>query len=139
MNQWILTVTSTLWCRFDDVHGCRSISKLGSTRNQSGVPYHMGYEISTTHQTLAARRPWKTLARKLYSQILVFTCPSYTAYIHRVYQLSAHPSQPSSLISAVSGNNEVSVWDMETANRRQMMWASPAQPFTCMTDNVRTV
>ena len=58
------------------------------------------------------------------------------AHIHRVQQLNPHPSQPSSIISAVSGNNEVSVWDMETATRRQMLWASPAQPFTCMTDHV---
>jgi len=56
-------------------------------------------------------------------------------HVHHVYQLSAHPTHPSSLISAVSGNNEVSVWDMETATRRQMLWASPAQPFGEMTDN----
>ncbi len=58
------------------------------------------------------------------------------AYVHHVYQLSAHPTDPSSLISAVSGNNEVSVWDMETATRRQMLWASPASPFSEMSDNV---
>ncbi|XP_064396061.1 phosphoinositide 3-kinase regulatory subunit 4-like [Halichondria panicea] len=57
------------------------------------------------------------------------------AHVHHVYRLSAHPTQPSSLVSAVSGNNEVSVWDMETATRRQMLWASPAQPFGEMTDN----
>ena len=61
------------------------------------------------------------------------------AHVHHVYQLSAHPTHPSSLISAVSGNNEVSVWDMETATRRQMLWASPAQPFGEMTDNVSVV
>ena len=59
------------------------------------------------------------------------------AYVHHTYQLRAHPTQPSSLISAVSGNNEVSVWDMETASRRQMLWASPAPPFSEMADNVR--
>ncbi len=58
------------------------------------------------------------------------------AYVHRIYQLTPHPSHPSSLISAASGNNEVSVWDMETAARRQMVWASPAQPFGAMTDHV---
>jgi len=31
------------------------------------------------------------------------------------------------------------VWDMETATRRQMLWASPAQPFGEMTDNVSVV
>ena len=59
-----------------------------------------------------------------------------TAHVHHVYRLCAHPTQQSSLISAVSGNNEVSIWDMETASRRQMLWASPAQPFSEMTDNV---
>ena len=62
--------------------------------------------------------------------------PHVSAHVHHVYQLSAHPTHPSSLISAASGNNEVSVWDMETATRRQMLWASPAQPFGAMTDNV---
>ena len=62
--------------------------------------------------------------------------PPPTAHVHHVYRLCAHPTQQSSLISAVSGNNEVSIWDMETASRRQMLWASPAQPFSEMTDNV---
>lgn len=64
---------------------------------------------------------------------------SLVAYVHRINQLTPHPNQPSSLISAASGNNEVSIWDMETAARRQMIWASPAQPFGAMTDNVNTV
>lgn len=60
-----------------------------------------------------------------------------TVNIHHVYSLSAHPTQPSSLISAVSYNNEISIWDMETASRRQMLWASPAPAFGEMTGNVR--
>jgi WD40 repeat protein len=55
-------------------------------------------------------------------------------HVHAVHHLSPHPTDPPSLISAVSGNNEVSVWDMETATRRQMLWASPAPPFGEMTD-----
>ena len=66
-----------------------------------------------------------------------FSYSALVAYVHRINQLTPHPTQPSSLISAASGNNEVSVWDMETAARRQMIWASPAQPFSPMTDNVR--
>ena len=57
------------------------------------------------------------------------------SHVHHVYQLKPHPTQPSSIISAVSGNNEVSIWDMETATRRQMLWAGPAQPFGEMTHN----
>ena len=60
-----------------------------------------------------------------------------TAHVHAVYQLSPHPLDPPSLISAVAGNNEVSIWDMETATRRQMLWASPAPPFGEMTDKAR--
>lgn len=69
---------------------------------------------------------------------IIFTV-TFTAYVHRINQLTPHPNQPSSLISAASGNNEVSIWDMETAARRQMVWASPAQPFGAMTDNVSVV
>lgn len=60
------------------------------------------------------------------------------AHVHAVYQLKPHPTDFPSLISAVSGNNEVSIWDMETATRRQMLWASPAPPFGEMTDKVLT-
>ena len=65
--------------------------------------------------------------------------PSSSAYVHRIQQLSAHPNQLQTLISAASGNNEISVWDMETATRRQMIWASPVQPFGHMTENVSCV
>ena len=61
----------------------------------------------------------------------------HAAHVHQVYRLAPHPTHPSSLVSAVMGNNEVSVWDMETASRRQMVWASPIPPFGKMTDNVR--
>ena len=61
----------------------------------------------------------------------------HTDYKHRVYELSANPFHHSSVISAVSGNNEVSMWDMETATRRHMLWASPLPPFSKMTDDVR--
>ena len=64
---------------------------------------------------------------------------SSSAYVHRIQQLSAHPNQLQTLISAASGNNEISVWDMKTATRRQMIWASPVQPFGHMTENVSCI
>ena len=64
------------------------------------------------------------------------TCIIHTDYKHRVYGLSANPFHHSSVISAVSGNNEVSMWDMETATRRHMLWASSLPPFSKMTDDV---
>ena len=51
----------------------------------------------------------------------------------------ANPFHHSSVIGAVSGNNEVSMWDMETATRRQMLWASSLLPFSKMTDDVSNV
>ena len=68
--------------------------------------------------------------------LLAYLSVSLPGAIHHVYRLSAHPTQPSSLISAVNYNNEVSVWDMETVSRRQMLWASPATPFSPITNNV---
>ena len=62
--------------------------------------------------------------------------PPPSVNIHHVYRLSPHPTQPSSLISAVSYNNEISIWDMETATRRQMLWASPAPAFGEITNSV---
>ena len=72
------------------------------------------------------------------SPLLAFPSSS-SAYVHCIQQLSAHPNQLQTLISAASGNNEISVWDMETATRRQMIWASPVQPFGHMTENVSCV
>ena len=68
---------------------------------------------------------------KSITRIFHFSYSALVAYVHRINQLTPHPTQPSSLISAASGNNEVSVWDMETAAR------CPAQLFSPMTDNVR--
>jgi len=59
-----------------------------------------------------------------------------TGHIHRVHALSANPFHHSSVISAISGNNEVSTWNMETTTRQKMLWASPLPPFSKMTDDV---
>ena len=63
----------------------------------------------------------------------------HIAYVHRIQQLSSHPNQLQTVLSAASGNNEISVWDMETSTRRQMLWASPTQPFGHMTENVSII
>ncbi|XP_074653856.1 phosphoinositide 3-kinase regulatory subunit 4-like [Tubulanus polymorphus] len=44
----------------------------------------------------------------------------------RVRKLITHPLQQSWLISAVQGNNEVSVWNVETGARQTTFWASSA-------------
>lgn len=48
----------------------------------------------------------------------------------RVRRLACHPTEPSWLISAVQGHNEISMWNMETQCRQAMLWASSAQPFS---------
>ncbi|CAH1773990.1 unnamed protein product [Owenia fusiformis] len=44
----------------------------------------------------------------------------------RVRKLLAHPSQPSWVVASVQGNNEVSMWDLETDARYKTLWASTA-------------
>lgn len=41
----------------------------------------------------------------------------------------AHPTEPSWLISASHGNNEVSIWNIETGHRQGALWASSAPPL----------
>uniref|UniRef100_A0A673V5U0 non-specific serine/threonine protein kinase n=1 Tax=Suricata suricatta TaxID=37032 RepID=A0A673V5U0_SURSU len=48
----------------------------------------------------------------------------------RIRRLSMHPLYQSWVIAAVQGNNEVSMWDMETGDRRFMLWACNAPPLS---------
>uniref|UniRef100_A0A8I6A033 non-specific serine/threonine protein kinase n=1 Tax=Rattus norvegicus TaxID=10116 RepID=A0A8I6A033_RAT len=48
----------------------------------------------------------------------------------RIRRLSMHPLYQSWVIAAVQGNNEVSMWDMETGDRRLTLWASSAPPLS---------
>uniref|UniRef100_A0A8C5PK20 Phosphoinositide 3-kinase regulatory subunit 4 n=1 Tax=Leptobrachium leishanense TaxID=445787 RepID=A0A8C5PK20_9ANUR len=54
------------------------------------------------------------------------------ARIRRVlmHPLSMHTMYQSWVIAAVEGNNEVSMWDMETGDRRFTLWASSAPPLS---------
>nr|XP_003222242.1 PREDICTED: phosphoinositide 3-kinase regulatory subunit 4 [Anolis carolinensis] len=47
----------------------------------------------------------------------------------RIRRLLMHPLSQSWVIAAVQGNNEVSMWDMETGDRRFTLWASSAPPL----------
>ncbi|XP_043192491.1 phosphoinositide 3-kinase regulatory subunit 4-like [Amphibalanus amphitrite] len=42
----------------------------------------------------------------------------------RVRRLCGHPSQPSWFVSAVSGNSEVNMWNIETGERQMTLWPS---------------
>jgi len=44
--------------------------------------------------------------------------------------LVINPSPQSGVVSSVQGNNEVSLWDMETLARQKTLWASSAPPLS---------
>lgn len=49
-----------------------------------------------------------------------------------VRRVNMHPKEGSWVVSAINGNNEISMWDMETQSRHMTLWASPKPPL-CMT------
>lgn len=57
-----------------------------------------------------------------------------TSLVHptgaRIRRLATHPSEQSWVVSAVQGNNEVNIWDLETGSRRQTLWASNTPPLS---------
>ncbi|XP_015597151.1 phosphoinositide 3-kinase regulatory subunit 4 isoform X2 [Cephus cinctus] len=48
----------------------------------------------------------------------------------RVRKVITHPTEPSWIISAVQGNNEISMWNLETGFRQMVLWASSAPPLS---------
>ncbi|XP_055586304.1 phosphoinositide 3-kinase regulatory subunit 4 [Uranotaenia lowii] len=48
----------------------------------------------------------------------------------RIRRVAPHPTEPSWLISASQGNNEVYVWNIETGHRQQAFWASSSPPLS---------
>lgn len=48
----------------------------------------------------------------------------------RIRRVACHPTEPSWLISASQGNNEVYVWNIETGHRQTAFWASSAPPLS---------
>ncbi|KMR04641.1 phosphoinositide 3-kinase regulatory subunit 4 [Lasius niger] len=48
----------------------------------------------------------------------------------RVRKVITHPTEHSWIISAVQGNNEISMWNLETDHRQMVLWASSAPPLS---------
>ncbi|KZC10923.1 Phosphoinositide 3-kinase regulatory subunit 4 [Dufourea novaeangliae] len=48
----------------------------------------------------------------------------------RVRRVITHPSEHSWIISAMQGNNEISMWNLETDFRQMVLWASSAPPLS---------
>lgn len=43
----------------------------------------------------------------------------------RIRKVISHPTEHSWVMSAVQGNNEISMWNLETGFRQCVLWASP--------------
>lgn len=48
----------------------------------------------------------------------------------RIRRITCNPTEPSCLISASQGNNEVFSWNIETNSRQTALWASSAPPLS---------
>lgn len=48
----------------------------------------------------------------------------------RIRRVACNPTEPSCLISASQGNNEVFSWNIETSSRQTALWASQAPPLS---------
>ena len=45
-------------------------------------------------------------------------------------KVTSHPFEQSWIVAAFQGNNEVSMWDLETGARQQTLWASSYPPLS---------
>lgn len=57
----------------------------------------------------------------------------------RVRQLIRHPTESSWVLSAVQGNNEISMWNLETQFRQSVLWASTAPPLSHTQVNAHSI
>ncbi|KAK6633048.1 hypothetical protein RUM43_012791 [Polyplax serrata] len=57
----------------------------------------------------------------------------------RVRKVICHPTEKSWILSAVQGNNEVSVWNMETKTRQAVLWGSTTPPLSKSSTNSPSV
>lgn len=60
-------------------------------------------------------------------------------YESRIRRICPHPTEPSCLISASQGNNEVFSWNIETNSRQTALWASTAPPLSNMKSTTHSV
>ena len=72
---------------------------------------------------------------KYVSDLTISFVEELTPYIiivleQRVNRLAVHPSEASWVIASVLGNNEVSMWNLETKQREKTLWASSVNLFS---------
>lgn len=52
---------------------------------------------------------------------------------NRIRRLCGHPKEPSWIISSSIGNNEVSIWCIESGSRQAVLWGSATPPLSSVT------
>ncbi|KAF6214508.1 hypothetical protein GE061_009251 [Apolygus lucorum] len=57
----------------------------------------------------------------------------------RIRRLCGHPTQPSCIVSAMEGNNEVSLWCIESGSRQTVLWGSGAPPLSNTQSNTHSI
>ncbi|ENN74924.1 hypothetical protein YQE_08502, partial [Dendroctonus ponderosae] len=58
-----------------------------------------------------------------------FTMP-FSGQAVRIRKVIPHPTEHSWLISSVQGNNEISMWNLESASRQTVLWGSTTPPLS---------
>lgn len=48
----------------------------------------------------------------------------------RIRRVVTHPTEHSWVMSSIQGNNEVSMWNIETGFRQKVLWGSTAPPLS---------
>ncbi|KAL3269438.1 hypothetical protein HHI36_008508 [Cryptolaemus montrouzieri] len=61
---------------------------------------------------------------------LPITTIQHPAHDARVKRVISHPTEHSWIISSVQGNNEVSMWNLETGFRERVLWGSTTPPLS---------
>ncbi|XP_060527972.1 phosphoinositide 3-kinase regulatory subunit 4 [Cylas formicarius] len=61
--------------------------------------------------------------------ITTITLPS-SGQATRIRKVISHPTEHSWIMSAVQGNNEISMWNLETGSRQKVLWGSTTPPLS---------
>ncbi|KAI0213059.1 Phosphoinositide 3-kinase regulatory subunit 4 [Lamellibrachia satsuma] len=137
---WDLRTPRDIWTLHDDpkhglitsfdVHPQLSWLVLG-TSSGTHVCWDMRFQLPVT--TVVHPTGEKFTSHHCSSSPQVRASP-VTTVVHptgaRVKRVLTHGSEQSCVVSAVQGNNEVSVWDIETGARCKTLWASSTPPLS---------
>ncbi|XP_050303340.1 phosphoinositide 3-kinase regulatory subunit 4 [Anthonomus grandis grandis] len=57
----------------------------------------------------------------------------------RIRKVIPHPTEHSWLLSSVQGNNEISMWNLETGSRQKVLWGSTTPPLSILNPTTHSV